>query len=249
MTAATPSGCCGRDTATFELPTPDSLDPAAVRTVAVAGGADLLPVAGDWNGRDLVTLADLRQIYGEIPDEAKVAEGLPALNLAMRSAGIVTPARKAAFLATLRNESGFRFDAVEVGNESRYRGRGFIQLTGESNYRTAGRFLDLDLVGDPDLTIDGQTSVAIASWYWTVARDINATADRLDMAAVNIAIGFEPSPRTRHDSLCRLPRCPAPLQRRQHPHGRQLLAPRTTGALGRVVNPAPRAHLSRWSAP
>jgi hypothetical protein len=122
-----------------------------------------------------------------------VVEGLPALNAAMLRAGISTPARKAAFLATLRSESGFRYDAVEIGNAARYRGRGFIQITGEANYRSAGEFLGLDLLGNPDLAINGLASPTIAAWYWTVARNINVSADALDMAAVNIAIGFAPS--------------------------------------------------------
>ncbi|MBN2622655.1 MAG: hypothetical protein JXA83_04775, partial [Acidimicrobiales bacterium] len=173
----------------------DAADPDAVRTVPVDAGDDVLPVAGDWNGRDLVTLDDLRQIFGSVADEPTVAEGLPALNAVMVRAGISTPARKAAFLATLRSESGFRYDAVERGNDSRYRGRGLIQLTGEHNYRAAGEFLDLDLVGDPDRATDGLVSPVVAAWYWTVARDINTAADHLDMAAVNIAVGFEPSER------------------------------------------------------
>jgi hypothetical protein len=150
-------------------------------------------VAGDWNGNDLVTLEELRQIFGRLPQESKVAAGLPALNEAMLRAGITTPARKAAFLATLRNESGLRYDAVEGGSDRRYRGRGYIQLTGRSNYESAGEFLGLDLVNDPDLATNGLVSPAIAAWYWTMARDINLAADRLDMAAVNIAIGFRPS--------------------------------------------------------
>jgi hypothetical protein len=188
-------GLLRRDAGVFDLPVPTVDDPLGVRSVQLEGGADALPIAGDWNGRDLVTLDELRQIYGTIPDEAKVVEGLPALNAAMAQAGISTPARKAAFLSTLRSESGFRFDAVEGGNDSEYRGRGFIQLTGEYNYRAAGEFLDLDLVGDPDVAINGLVSPAVAAWYWTVARNINVAADELDMAAVNIAIGFAPSER------------------------------------------------------
>jgi hypothetical protein len=177
----------------FDLPVATRADPAGRRTIAVDGGTDVLPVVGDWNGRDLVTLDELRHIFGAVADEPKVAEGLPALNAAMLQAGISTPARKAAFLATLRSESGFRYDAIEAGNERRYRGRGFIQLTGEGNYRAAGDDLGLDLVGNPDLAINGLASPAIAAWYWTVARDINTAADALDMAAVNYAIGFQPS--------------------------------------------------------
>jgi predicted chitinase len=111
----------------------------------------------------------------------------------MRLAGITTPARKAAFLATLRNESGFRYNAGEAGNTSAYRGRGFIQLTGSTNYRGAGNWLGYDLLTNPDAAASLQFSAVIARYYWTVARNINPLADRLDMAAVNVAIGYEPN--------------------------------------------------------
>jgi Peptidase family M23/Chitinase class I len=188
-----------RDAAAFDLPVPNPLDPAAVRSVPIEGGPAVLPIAGDWNGTDLVTQDELRHVFGAVADDPKVVEGLPALNAAMLRAGISTPARKAAFLATLRSESAFRYDAVEAGNPRPFRGRGFIQLTGEANYRGAGEFLGLDLTGNPDLAINGLASPAIAAWYWTVARNINVSADALDMAAVNIAIGFAPS--TRRDMV------------------------------------------------
>ncbi len=192
-------GILWRTAGAMELPTPELDDPDATRTVPADASGSTLPVAGDWNGTDLVTIEDLRQIYGPLPDEAKVIEGLPALNAAMTRAGIYTPARKAAFLATVRNESGFRYDAVETGNERRYRGRGLIQLTGDFNYRAAGSFLGLDLVNNPDLVLNGLVSSAATAWYWTVARNINLAADELDMAAVNIAVGFAPN--TRRDMV------------------------------------------------
>ena len=74
-------------------------------------------------------------------------------------------------------------------------GRGFIQLTGEVNYRAAGQFLGVDLLGNPDLAQNVMVSPAVAAWYWTVARTINLAADELDMAAVNIAVGFAPNVR------------------------------------------------------
>jgi Peptidase family M23/Chitinase class I len=157
------------------------------------GQIDSLPVAGDWNGRDLVTIDDLGQIY-DLRDPGAVAGSLPFLNAAMLQAGATTPARKAAFLATVRNESGFRVDAVEPGRD-RYRGRGFIQLTGAYNYRWAGDDLGLDLVRKPEVAAMPLASGAIAAWYWTVARDINRAADRRDMAAVGIAVGYAPTPR------------------------------------------------------
>ncbi|HMG44842.1 MAG TPA: peptidoglycan DD-metalloendopeptidase family protein, partial [Acidimicrobiales bacterium] len=164
--------------------------PVAFGPVSVPGAR---PVAGDWNGHDLITVADLHAVFGTALDDPRMVENLPLLNAAMVQGGAVTPARKAAFLATIRNESGFRFDAVETGT-SAFRGRGFIQLTSEGNYRRAGAHLGLDLVGDPDLAANPLVSAAVASWYWTVSRNINLAADRLDMAAVNIAVGYRPSP-------------------------------------------------------
>lgn len=174
--------------APVEVPQPEG---PVVFGPAMAPGSQ--PITGDWNGHDLVTLDDLRAIFGAELDEAVAVENLPLLNLAMVQSGAVTPARKAALLATLHNESGLRHDAVESGS-SAWRGRGFIQLTGRSNYRRAGRDLGVDLADDPGRAIDPEISAAVASWYWTVAHNINLAADQLDMAAVNIAMGYPPSP-------------------------------------------------------
>jgi hypothetical protein len=191
-------GTYQRTTATFELSGPDPTKPTWRATSLETGeepAADLLPLVGDWNGLDLVTLDDLDSIFGPFADEAAVEAQLPALNDAMLRAGATTPGRKAAFLATIHNESDFRADAVEVSNPSTYRGRGFIQLTGDFNYRAAGSDLGLDLEAEPDLAATPTTSAQVAAWYWTVARNINHAADEYDMAAVNIAVGFRPSVR------------------------------------------------------
>jgi hypothetical protein len=191
-------GTYQRATATFVLSGSDPTKPTGGATTLETDeepAADLLPLAGDWNGLDVVTLDDLDAIFGPFADEAAVKAQLPALNDAMLRAGATTPARKAAFLATVHNESDFRADAVEVSNPSTYRGRGFIQLTGDFNYRAAGTDLGVDLEAEPDLAATPTTSAQVAAWYWTVARDINYAADRFDMAAVNIAVGFRPSVR------------------------------------------------------
>ena len=189
-----------RDRSRFRLSGPDLTAPGRGVTTIPTGEApapDLVPVAGDWNGVDLVTMDDLDAIFGPLDgDEAEAIEKqLPLLNEAMLRAGTTTPARKAAFLATIRSESAFRADAVEAGNPSTYRGRGFIQLTGDFNYRRAGADLGLDLEAKPALAARPAASAAIAAWYWSVARDINLAADHLDMAAVNIAVGYAPSVR------------------------------------------------------
>jgi predicted chitinase len=141
-----------------------------------------------------VSLQDLRNIYGNIGNEATVSQGLDGLNAEMARGGITTPARKAAFLATLRNESGFRYNAVEGGVSSTYRGRGYMQLTGEANYRGAGSYLGTNLLSNPDAAASLQYSAAIARWYWTVARsDSNNAADHYDMGLISRYVGYAAS--------------------------------------------------------
>lgn len=128
----------------------------------------------------------------KVRDTAKIDEGLPNLNAAMEAAGVNTPARKAAFVATLAYESNVEYDRREDGDTRLYGGRGYIQLTGDFNYGPAGDYLGIDLLGDPDLAMSIDWSPKIATWYWTQARDINPMADNLDMGAVNAAIGYPP---------------------------------------------------------
>jgi putative chitinase len=63
------------------------------------------------------------------------------------------------------------------GDGWRYRGRGFIQLTGKDNYREAGNSLNLDLVAKPELAAGLEVGARVAGWYWT-SRDLNPYADR-----------------------------------------------------------------------
>ena len=150
------------------------------------------------------------------PEIPVIQEGLPSLNAEMVKAGITTPRRIAAFLTTLRFESRFRYNIHQLNDTRPYAGRGYIQLTGRAtdpdelgnvmNYTEAGRFLGIDLVGNPDLAASLQWSAPIARWYWTVARpSCNAYADALRMGKVNAAIGYPRSPDGSND----LARCAA----------------------------------------
>lgn len=168
----------------------------SVTGLAVTGGAYADAPGADTHASapaaqaDL-TLADIEAIVPEkVRDAAKIEEGLPNLNAAMNEAEITTPERKAAFIATIAHESNVEYDRREEGDTRPYGGRGFIQLTGDFNYGPAGEYLGIDLLGDPDLAMSIDYSPKIATWYWTVAHDINAMADALDMGAVNAAIGY-----------------------------------------------------------
>lgn len=55
---------------------------------------------------------------------------------------------------------------VRPGDGTKYRGRGYIMLTGRYNYKLAGRALGLPLEDQPDLAADPDIAAKIALWYW-----------------------------------------------------------------------------------
>jgi len=52
---------------------------------------------------------------------------------------------------------------VEKGDGVRYKGRGYVQLTGRANYRQFGRRLSLGLEQNPELALNPEVSYRIAS--------------------------------------------------------------------------------------
>jgi putative chitinase len=55
---------------------------------------------------------------------------------------------------------------VEPGDGARYKGRGYIQLTGRYNYRIAGEALGLPLEQQPELVEQPQVAAQVAVWFW-----------------------------------------------------------------------------------
>jgi putative chitinase len=52
------------------------------------------------------------------------------------------------------------------GDGYRYRGRGYIQITGRDNYTAIGRALDIDLVAHPEKLLDPPIAMAASLAYW-----------------------------------------------------------------------------------
>lgn len=52
---------------------------------------------------------------------------------------------------------------TQPGDGPRFKGRGYVQITGRSNYRKFSQRLSVDLIGDPKLALDPQISYKIAS--------------------------------------------------------------------------------------
>ena len=75
------------------------------------------------------------------------------------------------------NRMGNRDEAS--GDGFRFRGRGFIQLTGSSGYFHAGKALGIDFWADPDMVATPQYAALTAGWFWDTQK-LNQYADKGD---------------------------------------------------------------------
>jgi len=55
---------------------------------------------------------------------------------------------------------------TKPGDGAKYKGRGYIQLTGKYNYKKAGEALGVDLVNKPELLEKPEIAAKAAVWYW-----------------------------------------------------------------------------------
>ena len=55
---------------------------------------------------------------------------------------------------------------VKPGDGVRYKGRGFLQITGRANYTQASKDLGLDLVNHPELAERPDVAIKVSLWYW-----------------------------------------------------------------------------------
>jgi len=69
------------------------------------------------------------------------------------------------------------------GDGWRYRGSGYKQLTGRSNYREIGGVVNLDLEGNPELAREPKTAASVAFAFWD-ARQCSLLADLGDVEGV-----------------------------------------------------------------
>ena len=74
------------------------------------------------------------------------------------------------------------------GNEAsgegwKYRGRGFIQITGKINYFQLANDTDLDCLKNPDLLLQEANAMISALWFWNKA-GLNKLADKNDIKGI-----------------------------------------------------------------
>lgn len=74
------------------------------------------------------------------------------------------------------------------GNEAsgegwKYRGRGFIQVTGKINYHQLANDTDLDCLKNPDLLLQEANAMISALWFWN-SKGLNKLADKNDIKGI-----------------------------------------------------------------
>lgn len=139
---------------------------------------------------------------------AKVSKYWSTLVSALAAEGINTPATQAAMAGTLAVETAGTFLPIseygavsyfdkyepgtsigrslgntQPGDGYRYRGRGFIQLTGRANYRAYGKRIGVDLEGNPDLALSAPYAARIFAAYFK-DKGVAAAADAGDWQKV-----------------------------------------------------------------
>ena len=83
-----------------------------------------------------------------------------------------------------------RVYANRMGNGSeasgegwKYRGRGFIQITGKENYFRLANDTDLDCLKNPDLLLEEVNAMISALWFWNL-KGLNTLADKNDIVGI-----------------------------------------------------------------
>jgi predicted chitinase/5'(3')-deoxyribonucleotidase len=81
----------------------------------------------------------------------------------------------------------------QVGDGAKYKGRGYIQLTGRDNYKKAGAALGLPLEAKPELVEKPEVAAKVAVWYWQ-----NRVAPKVDSFKDNKAVTKTINPGMKH---------------------------------------------------
>jgi predicted chitinase len=115
------------------------------------------------------------------------------LNDAMKEFGINKRHEQAAFIATLAHESMGLTQFTELpskyaSSQSKYKGRGAIQITGRDNYLKASRHLKIGapntkppytgLVDNPQQAANPDVAFRTAAWFWTQWKSASAYGTR-----------------------------------------------------------------------
>jgi len=69
------------------------------------------------------------------------------------------------------------------GDGYKFRGRGFIQITGKDNYTMLSKDTRIDFLSNPDLLLQEANSMISALWFWNKNK-LNELADKNDIVGI-----------------------------------------------------------------
>ena len=165
-----------------QIVTADGRDWRNVQTSAGQAGWVASEFLGEVGQAGTFTAPGIARVLGA--PLSNVAANWPLLDAALTARGIGDRPVQIAALATIGVETG-RFAPIpefasgdeyegradlgntQPGDGRRFKGRGFIQITGRSNYTTYGNLLGVDLVGNPDLALAPNIAGQIFAVYFT----------------------------------------------------------------------------------
>lgn len=75
------------------------------------------------------------------------------------------------------------------GDGWKYRGRGFIQVTGKNNYIKLSKDTRLDYLNSPDFLLNEADAMISALWYWSI-NNLNKHADEDNLDAISDLINI-----------------------------------------------------------
>lgn len=154
----------------------------------------------------ILTAQQLKKIV-PLATTVNINRALQPLNDTLVQFQIGTPLRAAHFIAQIAHESGSlnylkeiasgaAYDtgrlAIRLGNTpeadgdgQRYKGRGYIQLTGLANYKLFNEFTGrkYDLINHPERVEEPALAMMVAGWYWQ-RNNLNTFADRDDVLTI-----------------------------------------------------------------
>jgi putative chitinase len=135
---------------------------------------------------------------------ARLEKVYPLLIKYMTMYDITTNARIAAFLAQIIHESGNFYYTKEIasgkayegrkdlgnvnaGDGVKYKGRGFIQITGRANYAQLSKATQIDFLNSPELLESAENAVMSACWWWNM-KGLNKMADNYEFIRITKVI-------------------------------------------------------------
>lgn len=158
----------------------------------------------------MITIEQLKAIATN--KEAELLKVLKPLNDTCAKYHIDTPLRKQHFIAQLCHESlsfvyrkelasGQAYEGrkdlgnTNAGDGVKFKGRGYIQITGRANYTQLSIDLGVDFVGSPELLENVENAMLSAGWFWN-KKNLNILADKDDVTTITKRIngglnGFE----------------------------------------------------------